>query len=325
MSKKKNQQHPLVGEIESALSPGSFVSYYHMSSFVEDLEAVSSTLTLLTRDDPSSAAKIFEIFIAACYEKAEEIDDSGGEFGQFVGSLFCNWIKARQAAGSNAEETVAALLGWMENDPYCFAYSIEKDTSRVLNKDGLAAFVKAARFRFDTATELRPEDAKGDQSEYRRRRWATVLRALYLAKNDVSSYTDLAEQTGMDARDCHEIAALLSRKRKYTEALSWIERGIEIEGKSSDGSAGYDLKKLNYELLVKLGRDSDLIEAIWNEYQSHPGKYEYADLMKAVPLEQKKEWHEKAIESAIISTDADLGSIIELLIETKEVPSSLSD
>ncbi|MFZ0133816.1 MAG: hypothetical protein WAK95_14845, partial [Desulfobacterales bacterium] len=32
--------------------------------------------------EPQRAAHLYELFIAACHEKAEEIDDSSGNFGQ---------------------------------------------------------------------------------------------------------------------------------------------------------------------------------------------------------------------------------------------------
>jgi hypothetical protein len=67
-----------------------------------------------------------ELFIAGCYEKAEEIDDSRGVFGQFVGELFCDWMRVRQAAGADPDETARMLLSWMANDDYGFCYEIER-------------------------------------------------------------------------------------------------------------------------------------------------------------------------------------------------------
>jgi hypothetical protein len=39
---------------------------------------------------------LYESFLAGRYEKADELDDSGGNFGQFVHSLYIAWLKARQ-------------------------------------------------------------------------------------------------------------------------------------------------------------------------------------------------------------------------------------
>ena len=38
---------------------------------------------------------LYEILLSGCYEKAGEIDDSGGDLGVFFEELFCSWVKAR--------------------------------------------------------------------------------------------------------------------------------------------------------------------------------------------------------------------------------------
>jgi hypothetical protein len=82
--------------IKTALAPGHFVSYNATFSFVSELEAVERELAKLIPTDPTQAVALYETFLAGCYEKAEEIDDSSGSFGQFVDELYCGWIKARR-------------------------------------------------------------------------------------------------------------------------------------------------------------------------------------------------------------------------------------
>jgi hypothetical protein len=93
--------------------PGCFISYHADFSFVEELSTVEKQLAKLISTDPAQAVSLYETFLAGCYEKAEEIDGSSGSFGQFVGELYCGWIKARQAAGADPDETAAHLLAWM--------------------------------------------------------------------------------------------------------------------------------------------------------------------------------------------------------------------
>ena len=45
----------------------------------------------------------------------------------FVEDLFCGWIKARQAAGADAEKTVESLLSWMDQDDYGFCCQLERE------------------------------------------------------------------------------------------------------------------------------------------------------------------------------------------------------
>ena len=137
--------------IESALMPGRYISYHADVSFVEELSAVENQLGKLISTDPAQAVSLYETFLAGCHEKAGEIDDSSGSFGQFVGKLYCGWIKARQAEGADPDETAARLLAWMEDDPYGFCYRLEEDAAKAFSRAGLAAFVKQIQARFDAA------------------------------------------------------------------------------------------------------------------------------------------------------------------------------
>ncbi len=74
----------------------------------------------LIASDPARAVRLYETLLAECDAKAEEIDDSDGEFGTFAGGLFCCWIQARQAAGADRTGTAKGLLGWIDDDSYGF-------------------------------------------------------------------------------------------------------------------------------------------------------------------------------------------------------------
>jgi tetratricopeptide (TPR) repeat protein len=305
--------------IESALMPGRYISHHADLSFVEELGAVEKQLAKLISTDPAQAVSLYETFLAGCYEKAEEIDGSSGGFGQFVGELYCGWIKARQAAGADPEETAARLLAWMEDDPYGFCYRLEEDAAKAFNRAGLAAFVKQIRARLDAAATSapRPGQPVGHSPDSVRRRWAGILRTLYLRRKNIAAYLALAEEMGLTPEDCHALASMLAARRKTEEALSWVERGIALAKQARHSSmAGYDLAALKRVLLAKLGRAEEALDAAWGEYREHPSKYSYDDLMKYVPKAERGVWHEKAIEAA---TGADLYALIELLLETKEL------
>ncbi len=67
--RKHKQRDPLEQAIESALSPGSFISYNAAWSFVDELQEVLNDLEKIIRNEPERAALLFETFIAACHEK----------------------------------------------------------------------------------------------------------------------------------------------------------------------------------------------------------------------------------------------------------------
>ncbi|MHB8289545.1 MAG: hypothetical protein ACYDEY_09960 [Acidimicrobiales bacterium] len=276
----RGSRDPLEREIEAALEPGRFVGDRSCFSFVSDLEEVERDVASLLESAPDRAAALYEVFLAGCYEKVEELDDSSGAFGMFVEDLSCGWVKARQAAGAAPEEKASRLLGWMDDDPYGLCYGLETKVASVLDKAELAALV--AQGREGLATPDGPADGPGGRSTgYKHRRWAEVQRALRVGQKDVAAYVALAQQTGLSAKDCHAVARMLIAKRRpdrlsqdafgaerhlgfclrrplfrailrqpAEEAISWVERGIEIAAKDPRGSsADYKLHNLRRELL----------------------------------------------------------------------------
>jgi hypothetical protein len=310
---------PIEQEIELALNPGAFIPDGACFSFASDLAEVAAKMAQLTATDPSPAVASYETFLAACYAKIEEVDDSSGSFGQFVGDLYCGWIRARQAEGANPDETASRLLAWMDNDDCGFCYQLEKDAAKVLDKANLAAFATQVRARFDAAANAsrRTDGTHKDRPDYARRRDGEMLRTLYAVQKDVEAYVALTEETGLTARDCHAVARLLAGQRKPEEALAWVERGIDLDRKTPHGStAGHDLAKLKRELLANLGRGDEALDAAWADYREYPSVYSYNDLMKFGPDAERAKWHEKAIE---VAEGADLRSAMELLLATKEI------
>jgi len=73
---------------------------------------------------------------------------------------------------------------------------------------------------------------------------------------------------------------------------------------------------MHRELLTRLGRGNEAIEAAWADFREDPGKYSYDELMKFVPKTRRAAWHKKAMDAA---KGDDLQSLIELFIDTKEM------
>jgi hypothetical protein len=85
--RKPRRRDPLESALEAALRPGQFIGWRSGWEFVAGLEMVSRQLARLVRTRPGRAVRLYETFLAACHEKAEELDDSSGDFGAFVGDL----------------------------------------------------------------------------------------------------------------------------------------------------------------------------------------------------------------------------------------------
>jgi len=69
-------------------------------------------------------------------------------------------------------------------------------------------------------------------------------------------------------------------------------------------------------LLAKIGRPEDALQSAWSEFEAHPSTFTYKELMRYVPVNEKKTWHQKAMEA---SEKGDLTSQIELWLKKKEM------
>jgi len=312
--RKRKQIDPIDKAIEVALSPGSFISYNASWSFVDDVQGVTNDIGKIVKKEPERAAHLYETFIAACHEKADEIDDSSGNFGMLVEDLFRGWIQARQAANDDPDETAKSLLSWMEDDPYGFCYDLDREVVKALNKKGLEAFVRQIRSKFESSPTQGDEEKRF--SGYERRRWGGALKTLLAAQRNVDAYIALCEQTELEPKDCKVIADMHRSRRRLHDALAWVERGLEIARSATRSSfADHELAEMRRALLAKLGRPGDALQSAWSEFESHPSTFIYKELMRYVPAKEKNAWHQKAMET---SEKGDLSSQIELWLDHKE-------
>jgi len=320
--------------IERAIAPDVFIDDRASRDFVEDLESVRSKITdLIEKDEPARAVGLLELFIAGCYEKSEEIDDSSGSFGQLVSDLFCDWIRARQAMGSDASETAAQILSWKANDDYGYCHQIERDAVKVLDRAGLDAFEGAvlawpngadgsAEKSTDGPTNALAEPSAGAAIAARRQK-IEILKTIREARRDVAGYAALCEEEGgMEPGDCEKLAEMCLARRRPEEALVWVDRGLDLESQAEKDHAfrrfrrpSWRLPRLRRDLLKRLGRHEEAVAAAWEVYQHSPATYSYEELMRFVARGDRTTWHERAM---VVLESASLSSRIELLLKTKE-------
>ena len=307
----RSRRDPLQVSIQNALQPGHFT--YAGPGFASGLDEVLAQIERLAPTEPSRAVALLETYFAACYEKAEEVDDSDAELGMFVERLVCAWIRARQAAGAPPEQTARWLLDRMDDDPYGFCYQIEREAAKALDKKGRLAWERLVRARFDAAPG---KEAANTPAAFERRRSAEILRAIYTAQGNIARYVELCEQSGLVPKDCQIVAEMLQAKDKLPEAFSWVERGLLLTGKEQFAAGADRLAGMKRQLLRKLGRGQEALDDAWAEFEAQPSKYSYEELMRYVPNAKRVDWHRKAMDAA---EGGALSSLIELWLETKEI------
>lgn len=295
-------------DIEHAMRPGRFIDYRDIDEFVIDLEELLSEVVGLVHEEPSDAVALLETLLAAAYEKTEEVHDSSGEFGTFVKALFVEWVRARQEANANAEETIRLLLRWIDSDDYGYCDNTESDAIRVLDNEGLASLANTMRTRLSTPTTTYNDP----RDDYLRKRWRTTLRDVLVAQNDLSGLITLAEEEEPSQQDCSAIATMLDKRGDLSEALAWVERGLSSAARSN---AEHRLQSQQLDLLPRLGRRDEAVAIAWAEFERLPFHLNYRTLMGVVLDQDRASWHEKAME---VAQRSDLSSALTLFIETGE-------
>jgi hypothetical protein len=100
LRKIKNEQIHLISVLECALDLGEFIPYNRSWDFVRGLEEVKHKIDTLVKDGQAErAVSLYEIFLSGCYEKADEIDDSGATWAcslnQKILTLIWLFVKGR--------------------------------------------------------------------------------------------------------------------------------------------------------------------------------------------------------------------------------------
>jgi uncharacterized Zn finger protein len=317
--RKIKKSDPFISLLERALDLGEFISYGRSWDFVRDLEDVKNKIDALVKDGQAErAVSLYKLFLSGCYEKADEIDDSGGKLGMLFEDLFCAWINARQKAKYDPAETVQNILRWMDNDSYGFCYEIERNVVKVLNKKSVQLFEAAIKSRFEKAFASVDKKKCERISDYPRevRKNVSVLKVIYVQSKDTCAYLALCEKTETTPGDCENIANLYQVKRKYQDALSWVDKGLKLEKKGNWGNqSSIGLTELKQNLLNKLGHREDALDLAWAEFKKHPSNFSYDTLMKFVDKKDVKLWHQKALGKA---QNASLSGFIDICVKTKE-------
>jgi hypothetical protein len=307
----KKKLDPLERSIERAMLPDQFIGYQYGSEFVGSLQRVKDQIdALAASEEAERAVNLYESMIAGCYEKADEIDDSDGYLGDFAESLFCAWIKARQAANADPEKTAQRIWKWMKKDEYGFCNKLEKEASRAFNRSGLKAFERIVRAEHDLEISARMSKASSDDEPYYSPYTSTILRTIYQAQRNIKAYLEICGANHLTPLDCLSIAEIQEKQGRFSEALEWLDRGIDLEGRDPHSQTrSLDFKIFRRKLFKRLDRDKEALESAWADFVAGPSIFAYDELFKYVRKTDREKWHERAINSAAKADPSDFMSI----------------
>jgi hypothetical protein len=315
---KRPKEDPLINEIRRVLMPGQYFQRDEVSELVGDLDVLNRKLEVLVKTGNSArSVDLYEVMLAGVYAKIEEADDEC-DLALLFHRLACGWIRARQAAGRPAQETVGQLLKWMKNDDYGFCYDIEKVVIHALDRNGRRLFIGHFQGLIQKAMPAPTASSTKAIFDFDNdvRLPALSLKQIYEAVGDAPAFAAVCEQLGISPRDCERLAGMEISKKHWACALEWVEKGIALEpARDWHNESSDSLKEMKPAILRHLGRKEDALALVWSEFQKHPGEFTYEELMSSVPRDERPKWHERAMAEA---AGAGLSEFISLCVKTRE-------
>lgn len=305
-------------DIEHALLPGTFIPASDMPAFVSRVRALHSRLAAMARaGHASKAVKLYEVFLAACVNKASELTDPQRLLSEAFRSLFCGWIRARQKAGLSPKETVRQVVQWqicMEHNQFEVPVDM---VAKALDRRGYSLFADHYLQMLDHSLKrwqsVNQEPGKCPPDHVL---WpAVALSAIYDIRGDIQAYTILTQLVGLKADDCHRLASMAERQQNIELALDWIERGVELDRDASrEKRLGHLLTDDQLSLLIKLGRIDEARALAWSRFRETRSITDYRELMRLAPEDQRSAWHHKAM----FLSSTEKWSSLDLLAHCKE-------
>ncbi|MFH0799650.1 MAG: hypothetical protein V2A66_05665 [Pseudomonadota bacterium] len=299
--------------ISKALDLGCFISWNEGSEFIGELEEVHRGLVTLAKSRPREALGCFEIFLAGCLVKGNEVDDSSGGLGMFLEEIFQSWARCCSSAGMKPADFLRKIAHWMQVDDIGFCCDLERTIIPALSSEYRSALRHSLEQRLlEKPSNGMPEPERSRLlSQYRYD--LSTLKKLLISTNNTTAIIEAGDRYGFTLEDCLALATAFSSRGQPKRALEWAERGL----KCNDDRSGqeYKLEQLRRQLMIKTGRRSDAIQEAWKKFEQFPAIHSFKDVLACASRSDKSELTNKAL---ILFEKADLQHAIEAFHELKQ-------
>lgn len=293
--KTKNEAHPLEKRVERALKLGDFISWREVSDFRDELDRVFDEIALFADKQPKKALPIFDIFIAGCLEKGNEIDDSSNDLGSFLDELACAWTRCCSASGMKDDDYIRKLEHWIKADSIGSFSDLESTVIPALSREYREALEDELKSRLTAVAKETPEISSQDSNRiaHVRRRAIETLKKLYAGARNTMALIAFCETHGFDQKDCVDLATVFFGRCQFDRAREWAEKGLAIK---EDGcSKEYELKDLRRKILKNMGRGTDAVADAWAEFEKHPSIYSFESVLESATKKDHADLKAKAL------------------------------
>jgi len=305
-------------EMEQALRMGSPIGSNQLPGFLQSLETLRDRIGRLSTSDPDTAVSLYEVFLAACYEKASEVENPQGEMEALMADLFRGWIRGSERLGVESQELVGCLMRWVDNDHRKLCPHLEALVAATLDQEGQNLLVRALCERVKASLQKTEEDASLPLLEF-----AEITRDLILRYRGIcisllreEALLELFHWYSPSPKDFETLAKLQASRGQYAAALASVEQGLETlkrkEWKKADDK---ELRWLKERFLVDLGRAEEALQMAWSHFEHSPSARTYDKLMRIMPPEARKRWHGKAMD---VLSSSPLPSFVQVCVTTGE-------
>jgi len=305
-------------EMERALRLGSPVPASQLPGFFQSLEALRDRIGLLSANDPDTAVSLYEVFLAACYDKAAEVEDPQGEMESLMADLFRGWIRASERLGAESRELVRSLIRWVDNDQGKRCPRLEALVAATLDQEGQDLLMESLRKRVDNALQTTGEGPSLPLRDFAERTRDTILRCrgVCVALLKEQELRKLFRNFSPAPRDFETLARMQASRGQYAAALASVERGLETLGKKEwKAEDGKELKWLRERFLVDLGRAEEALQMAWSHFEHSPSSRTYDKLMRLIPPEAEEQWRGKAMD---VLSRSPLPAFVQVCVTTRE-------
>ncbi|MBF0493198.1 MAG: hypothetical protein HQM15_10515 [Deltaproteobacteria bacterium] len=296
--------------ISNALDLGHFVAWNKGFDFVSKLEDIHRDLVAFAKTNPCEALEYFEVFIAGCLVKGNEVDDSGAELAMFLDALFQSWVRCCSASKMKAPEFLRKIAHWMKADDIGFCHDLEVSIIPALSSEYRSALRDTLEQRLqEQASDETPGPERSKLLSQHRHSLVT-LKKLLISTNNTSALIEIGERYGFTPEDCLALATAFSSRKQAEQALEWVERGLKCH--AGQNHHEYELVRLRRKLMIKTGKRSDAVKDAWEKFEQCPSIHYFKDVLECAAKADKIELANKAM---LLFEKADLRHAIEAFHE----------
>ena len=263
--------------------------FVDMRAFIARADGVADLLRdVLENRRAKEAVDLADYALRRGIAAYQEIDDSGGGFGETLHQIAALHLEACRAANMEAGAFGESLFELQMLDGWGF-FAFE-NYAPLLGKKGLARYRALAEDAWKKVPAREPGAKREPGVDHFR--ITGIMEALALHGSDVDALVAVKCRDLSYPYDFVTIAEILAKAGRHDEAIAWAERGRK--------AFPHDLDVRLVEFLIKAHhrakRDDDAIAIAWEYFARHPGLEAYKQLAKCAGRAKAwTTWREKAL------------------------------